>query len=257
MEELSKIIESFDKIKFTYTDTCELLNNIKEKISYIGNVYINLVKTHVIKEYNFGLDSFHFQNKLIEIEYNNNCNLLNTIVNRFYCEYYKLYKFIEQYMINELKLDDKIIVNKKIPVYKDLDKNINYDFLLTIELQLTIVKYINELNCHLSVKNSELNADTVQSKIGIHIENILNYQHYSNTLLQEKIMMYIRYLDALNKQHTKYINRLFENSKLLINSINEDIIINKVKEEPIKLEIISNLEEPIVIVEKDTSSIEY
>jgi len=240
------IIEHFERIKETHINIQSIFNNINDKLSYLNGLYLSIVKTHSLKEYTFGLDSFHFQHKFIEVEHNNNNNLLKIISNRFYCEYYKLYKYVEQYIVNELHLNDKIIKHVNFPVYKDLDKNANYDFTLTIDVQHTIVKYINELSTHLSLKVKDLNDNTIQSKIGIHIENIINYQQYSNALIHERMMMFIRYLDALNKQHTKYINRLYNNSKTLLDQINEDIIISNTDdvEEP------NVVEEPIVVEEK-------
>lgn len=259
------IIEHFERIKETHINIRSIFNDINDKLTYLNGLYLNIVKTHSLKEYTFGLDSFHFQHKFIEVEHNNNNNLLKTISNRFYCEYYKLYKYVEQYIVNELHLNDKIIKHVNFPVYKDLDKNVNYDFNLTIDVQQTIVKYINELSTHLSLKVKDLNDNTIQSKIGIHIENIINYQQYSNALINERMMMFIRYLDALNKQHTKYINRLYNNSKTLLNQINEDIIISNtdaveesnVVKEPIVVEeeVAKKEEEPVIVVEEEVAII--
>jgi hypothetical protein len=262
------IIEHFERIKETHINICSIFNDINDKLAYLNGLYLNIVKTHSLKEYTFGLDSFHFQHKFIEVEHNNNNNLLKIISNRFYCEYYKLYKYVEHYIVNELHLNDKIIKHVNFPVYKDLDKNANYDFSLTIDVQQTIVKYINELSTHLSLKVKDLNDNTIQSKIGIHIENIINYQQYSNALIHERMMMFIRYLDALNKQHTKYINRLYNNSKTLLDQINEDITIsntddveaeepNVVVEEPVaKEEAVIVVEEPVIIVEESVIIVE-
>ena len=95
---------------------------------------------------------------------------------------------------------------------------------MTIEIQRNIVKYITDLCDYLRIRNIELKDNTKHSKLGINIENIVNYQHFSNVLLHERIMMFVRYMEALNKHHTKYINRLFVNSKSMIDAVNEDIM---------------------------------
>ena len=55
----------------------------------LTNLYKDLVKTHVDKNYRLGIDSFHFQNKLMQMEYDNMKNISGFIDNRIYCEYYK------------------------------------------------------------------------------------------------------------------------------------------------------------------------
>ena len=71
----------------------------------------------------FGLDSFHFQGKLIDIEYEDIQRLYSAITNRIYCEYFKLYKIIVQYILDniiEQKIIDLFHVNKSYTIYKDL-----------------------------------------------------------------------------------------------------------------------------------------
>jgi hypothetical protein len=214
-------------------NVCNIFQEIKKKIADLSKMYMDVVKNHGIKEYTFGLDAFHFQSKLIEHEYENMQKLLNTITNRFYCEYYKLYKIILEYVHTELKLNINITSKVVFPAYKDLEKHINYDFSLTVEIQSMSVKYINALNDYLQSKNKELYINsTRQSKCGINIDHIVHYQSYTNALIAEQIRMFIRYMDALNKHHTKYINRLYNVSKHLLDDVNADITTTELVFEP-------------------------
>jgi hypothetical protein len=227
MNELTAIIENFEYIKTMRSKIASIFQDVTQKIGYLNKIYADIVKIHSMKEYTFGLDSFYFQTRLIELENENLSKMLNILTNRFYCEYYKLHKIIEEYInneINDVKLNDKFLNKKVFPVYKDLDKNSNYDFNLTIEIQRNIVKYITDLCDYLRIRNIELKDNTKHSKLGINIENIVNYQHFSNALLHERITMFVRYVEALNKHHTKYINRLFVSSKSMIDAVNEDIM---------------------------------
>ena len=227
MNELNAIIEHFEHIKTMRSKVCSIFQDVKHKLDYLNKIYTDIVKNHSMKEYTFGLDSFYFQTRLIEIEYDNMNKILNILTNRFYCEYYKLYKIIEDYIVNDIndvKLNDKFSHKKVFPMYKDLDKNTNYDFNMTIEIQRTIVKYINDLGDYLRIKLIEQKDNTQHSKLGINIENIVNYQQFSNALIHERITMFVRYLETLNKHHTKYINRLFISCKSMIDAVNEDIM---------------------------------
>jgi len=225
---LAKVVSDFSIIQNTRANVCRIFQDINKKIVDLNKIYMDIVKKHVVKEYTFGLDAFHFQSKLIEQEYENMQKLLNIITNRVYCEYYKLYKIIIEYAHNEIKLNMNIANKTVFPVYKDLEKNINYDFGFTVEIQSVIVRYINAINNYLLTKNKELSINnTRQSKCGINIEHIVHYQSYTNALIAEQIMMFIRYMDALNKHHTKYITRLYTISKHLLDDVNADITTNE------------------------------
>ena len=230
---LAKVVEDFTNIQTTRANVCMIIQELNQKLIDLNDIYIDVVNTHPMKEYTFGLDAFHFQRKLIEYEGENIQKLLTIVTNRFYCEYYKLYKIVMDYLINETKLNlhithkDVVVDNKVFPVYKDLDKNINYDFALTVDIQALIVKYITVLNDYLVIKNKELDVNnTRQVKCGINIEHITHYQSYTNALITERIMLYIHYMETLNKHHTTYITRLYTISKDLMDDVNRAILAN-------------------------------
>jgi len=221
------VITDFAHIRTIRLNTCTIFQDIKQKLLELNKIYMDIVKNHAVKEYTFGLDAFHFQSKLIEYEYENMQKLLNIITNRCYCEYYKLYKIISDYVHNEIKITVNLTNKNTFPIYKDLDKNINYDFGLTIEIQAIIIKYITAVDEYLQVKNKELKINNArQYKCGINIEHIVHYQSFTSALISEQIMMFIRYMDALNKHHTKYITRIYTISKALIDDMNSTITTN-------------------------------
>ena len=90
------------------------------------------IKDHKQYVYLFGLDSFHFQGKIIDIEYDDMKRLYYAITNRIYCEYFKLYKIVVEYIIENItddkKLLDLVSVNNNFPIYKDLEPFKQYNF---------------------------------------------------------------------------------------------------------------------------------
>ena len=56
------------------------------------------IKDHKQYVYLFGLDSFHFQSKLLVIENEDLMRLYSIIINRMYCEFFKLYKLMADYI---------------------------------------------------------------------------------------------------------------------------------------------------------------
>ena len=90
---ITKITLGFDKIKQLRNDLTNILSEIDIKINALTHIYTDMIKTHVDdKNYTIGLDSFYFQNKLIQMEYDSMKSIFNFIDNRVYCEYYKLLK---------------------------------------------------------------------------------------------------------------------------------------------------------------------
>ena len=230
MNDTVAIKREFEKMKIIRGNIRKIFTEIEEKINTLKIIYLELVNTHQDNAYIFGIDSFHFQNKMIETEYNYICNTFVAIDNRIYCEYYKLYKLIQDYIKTEIN-DQQFIskcqsLNKKFPIFKDLDHTRNYEFAITMDLHQTIMQVINELGEFLTNKQNKLNEDNKQYKKGLYIDNMINTINYTNAILIERINMFINFMEAFNKHHTKYFNRLLSKSKHTIDIINEDIHIN-------------------------------
>jgi hypothetical protein len=220
----------FNYIKELRSNINDIFLEIKEKLNALDKIYIELINTHKNIDYTFGIDSFYFQNKLIEIEYDNMKSIFNIINNRIYCEYYKLYKMIYTYIAAELKdtiLIEKLRQKKIYPIYKDLEPLKTYSFDLIIDIQRNIIETIEFLFNYLTSKESELRTVCTTSEIGINIENLVNFQTYSNTLLNEKINIFCKYLNVFHKHHNKYFSRLLIKCKMMIGIVNEDIHLKK------------------------------
>ena len=231
MEGIKQIKVDFDTLTTLRSDILELFNENTSNISKINKIYIETVKTHHSKEHLFGLDSFLFQNKMFEMEHENMRKVFNYINNRMYCEYYKVYKYIHDYVVNDIKYSKIIekLAHHNYPVYKDLEPTNLYDFDTVRDMYSTIIETINDLYEYLNLKNTKMVNDKEQIIMGINIDNIVNSEHFSNILLSERITMYIKYLEVINKHHTKYISRLIRKCKLAIEIFNEDIQIKHIK----------------------------
>jgi len=232
MESIKQLNVQFDTLHTYRNDILELFTEITSNISKINKIYVDLVKTHHNKEHLFGLDSFLFQNKLFEMDYENMRKVFNSIENRMYCEYYKVYKYIHDYVVNNIKYSKIIekLAHNNYPVYKDLESSKVYDFETLKDMYSTILDTINELNEYLNFKNTKMINDKEQINMGIHIDNIVNSEQFINILLNERTTMYIKYLEGINKHHTKYISRLILKCKLMIELFNEDIQIKQIKQ---------------------------
>ena len=140
-----------NELKINFTKILDLKNeNVKTfgileaKICKLKEFYSEFVKNNKNNLFIFGLDSFHFQGKLIDIEYEDIQRLYSAITNRIYCEYFKLYKIIVQYILDniiEQKIIDLVHVNNSYPIYKDLEPFKKYDFEVIQSIHEFIIEF--------------------------------------------------------------------------------------------------------------------
>ena len=140
--------KNFQTVKQLRINLNNIFIEIDEKIKILNEIYNEVVKCHTDKNYTIGLDSFYFQNKLLQLEYVNMQGVFNFIDNRIYCEYYKLHRMLFDFINHEIKektiVDKLLISHKKYPMYKDLEPTKIYDFNVTIEIKNTIQHSIKE-----------------------------------------------------------------------------------------------------------------
>jgi hypothetical protein len=218
---------NFEIITSMRSEINRIFGEIDNKLKILNALHTDLVKTHLDSNYRFGLDSFHFQNRLIQIENDNMKSLFCYIDNRIYCEYYKLYRIICEYIssgLNDKNFSDKLVaLHKKFPIYKDLEPTKIYDFNITHEISSSINYYISELQTYINLKKQELAVEQTKANSGINIHNLINEHEYKISLLEEKTNMFLRYLNTFHIHHTKYFDRLTSKLRLTNTIVNEDI----------------------------------
>ena len=230
MTELLKIKKDFNIVKNSRDDIINIFQTLKSKMDTLKNLYKTMIITHKQSQYTFGIDSFYFQNKLLEMECDNMNKIFNAIDNRMYCEYYKLHMIIQDFINKEVDdeiLRNKITIRKKYPPYKNLEPLKVYGFNLVKEIQELTINTIIELESYRLAKDNELENDNTQSVLGLNIGNLVNSYRYSNAVLKEKIRMFSGYLETFHEHHTKYLYRLSVQLKLILKIINEDIRIKQ------------------------------
>ena len=224
--DLNPIKQNFAEVQELRTDLFVVLEQMQGFIVTLHKVYGDLVKTHDVKSYTLGLDSLHFQHKVLEMDYESLKKSVMAVENRMYCEYYKLYKMVQAYVATDLKdgmchLTDKI--KKPFPVYKDLEPFKAYNFALTIELQETIGQIVDEMSAFYRFREKEIDADASHADKGINVDNMVTAERFSNQLISERIHLFMRYLNVFNKQHVQYFHNLLAKSKIILQLMNHDI----------------------------------
>jgi len=223
---LNNLKQDFTQIVDLKNENLKTFSMLLEKIKKLKEYYADFIKNNKQNLFMFGLDSFHFQGKLIDIEYDDMQRLFNAITNRIYCEYYKLCKIIVEYIqtnINEKKILELTQMNFNFPVYKDLEPFKKYDFDHVINLHEHILVLLNAMHGYLLHKEHELRIHQMKNNIGLNIDNFVFTFQYNNMMTQQKLVLYITYIEYFHKLHTKYLKRFTTKLQLMFSQITNDI----------------------------------
>ena len=200
----------------------ELLKNKMDKLKILHSDFIKNSKSQLFV---FGLDSFHFQSKLIDLEYDDMNRMFLAINNRMYCEYFKLYKIIVSY-ISENISDKKImeiIKGNNFPIYKDLEPFKEYKFDTILEIHENILNLLNSIISIINNRENELSLHKTKQLIGLNIDNFVNSFNFEIVVMKEKINLFLTYIEFFHKLHAKYLTRFTNKIHLMLTHINSDI----------------------------------
>ena len=220
------------KLKGEFNNIISIRNTVKNifdilqvRIDKLKMFYAEFIQSSKNDMFVFGLDSFRFQSRLIDIEYDDMKRLFLAINNRMYCEYFKLHKIIVEYIltnIDDKKITDIVKVNN-YPVYKDLEPYKEYKFETILDIHENILNLLNILMGSLSNKENELSIHKTKQRIGLNIDNFITTFSFNIIVLREKIIMFITYIEFFHKMHTKYLTRFSNKIQLMHTHINNDI----------------------------------
>ena len=180
------------KVKSEFNHIINIRNTVKNifdilqtRIDKLKIFYAEFVKKRKSELFVFGLDSFQFQNKLIDIEYDDMKRLFLAINNRMYCEYFKLHKIIVEYIlknIDDKKITDIVKINN-YPIYKDLEPYKDYKFETILDIHENILNLLNILMSNLSNKENELAIHKTKQNIGLNIDNFITSFNFNIIVL--------------------------------------------------------------------------
>ena len=219
-------------LKNDFNNLINIRNNVKNifeilqlRIDKLKLLYSEFIQNNKNQVFVFGLDSFHFQSKLIDVEYDDTKRLFMAIGNRMYCEYFKLNKIIIEYILNNIndKKITEIIQINNYPIYKDLEPFKEYKFETLMDIHENILKMITVLVSELNNKENELTIHKTKQHIGLNIDNFVTTFNFNNNVMKEKITMFITYIEFFHKLHKKYLKRFSNKIQLIYTDINNDI----------------------------------
>ena len=219
------------KLKSDFNNIINIRNTVKNifdilqvRTDRLRQIYSEFIQTNKTELFVFGLDSFHFQSKLIDIEYQDMKRLFLAINNRMYCEYFKLHKIIVEYIAKNVKdsKSDLIKINA-YPTYRDLEPFKEYKFEVILDIHENILNLLGVLISILNNKENELSIHKTKQNIGLNIDNFITSFNFNISVMREKIIMFITYVEFFHKMHSKYLKRFSNKIQLMYTHITNDI----------------------------------
>jgi hypothetical protein len=240
-DKLTQIKTTFIKIIEWKMENEKKISLLDTKIVKLKGMYNEFIKNNKETLCVFGLDSLYFQGKIIDIEYDDVKRLFSAIINRMYCEFFKLYKIVVDYIktnIKDKKLLELVNIHNQFPVYKDLEPFKIYDFDVVQSIHDVIVELLYALHNYFTIKDRELEKYKAKNKIGFNIDNFVNTVYFNNIMLREKITLFINYLEFFHRLNIKYLSRYYHKLDMMVNQINTDIRFEEKNDENATYEII-------------------
>ena len=223
---LEQLKKNFIVIRDIRNKVTNLFQILGDHLIKLKQTYSEFVKMNKDNLFVFGLDSFQFQSKLIDIEFGDMKRLFLVINNRMYCEYYKLYKIIAEYIkenINDRKSLDIVKLVNSFPVYKDLEPFKQYNFETIQEVHDNIILLLYGINEFILNKDNELQCHLKKQSIGLNINNFVNTFNYNIVIVKEKGTLFISYIDFFHSLHTKHLQRFAMKMNLMYTQLTNDI----------------------------------
>ena len=224
------IEKKFDEIKTIRLSIKNTFKMLTEKHTEIKEQYKKYIDSNKKNEL---LDSFYFQIKIMNYEYENTENLYHMIDNRMYCDYYKLFIIVYNYFKTQFKEEksEMIIKNSKYPVYKDLDQLKRYDFDTVNDIHQDIIRLIDYITKIINQNSDEIKAHQIKVSNGLNIDNYIFNLEYNNNLIVNNVSLYRKYLSAYHKYHSSFLSNLNSKLNLILEQLKNDVNFT----EPIKI----------------------
>ena len=196
-QNLEQLKQNFVIIKDIRNKVTTVFQILETHLTKLKQTYSEFVLNNKQHLFVFGLDSFQFQSKIIDIEYGDMKRLFLAINNRMYCEYYKLYKIISDYVKNNIsdkKILDIVKMPNVFPVYKDLEPYKQYDFETIQDIHENIILLLYGIDDFIVNKENELHIHQKKQSTGLNINNFVTTFNYNILMFKEKGLLFISYM---------------------------------------------------------------
>jgi len=202
---LNKLLLDFEEIQRIIKEIDLSKQILSDKNTEFKTMYTELIKTNNKTIFIFCLDSLFFQYKSCMMDLDAFDTNRKFIMNRMYCDYYKLYHLI----ISEL--NEKCILNvesKAYPQYKNLEILHEYNINTIINIHSDILEILYKLYEKMKQKYDALQKH-IETKSLLYVSNFLNTLKYESRVLDNQIILYMNYLSFFHFSQNKMLIKLY------------------------------------------------
>jgi hypothetical protein len=222
---------SFKKLHYNFEGIISIIKEINlskiilsEKNIEFRTMYTELVKTNNTKIFLFCLDSLYLQYKSLMMDLESFENNRKFIMNRMYCDYYKLYHLIIS-EVNEKNIFT--IESKTYPPYKNLEILYEYNIDTIINIHSDILDILYKIYEKIRINDSSL-QNHIDTNSVLYISNFLNTLKYENGLLDNHLMLYINYVSFFHFSQKKMLVKLYSKMSDFNRDIDEYMGFNRI-----------------------------
>jgi hypothetical protein len=244
-DRLAVLKNTFGEIVDAKENNAHILKQLDTRIQHIKKIYSDFIHANREQLFVFTLDSFHFQGKLVDLEFEDMNRMFLSIVNRMYCDYYKLFKIIIEYVkenVPDKKLTELIRVHDNYPVYKDLEPFKQYEFQQIQSIHEILLVILTYLQTFIANKEHDLKVYQTKNQIGLHIDSFVNTFSFNTFVMNQKAILFVTYIEFFHKSHQKYLKRFTMKLNLMLSQLNNDIKIDSPTEaKTVKKDMLADL----------------
>jgi hypothetical protein len=217
--EFDEIIEKRNIIKEKY-------KMLEGKLTIMKAKYSSLIQNNQKKMFIYCLDSFFFQYKILLLELEHYEQVIKSVSNRMYGDYYKLFMVIIE-KCKETAFEIEGLNNmENIPSYKDVDANVEYKIDDLLKLHNNILAVLKQLATYYEKRNTELKSQDESSDIGFSITSFLDTLGYENRLIYEQINLYNSYLQFYHSSQNGYLDKTLAKMETFAGDIDKEVLVN-------------------------------
>ena len=240
-----KIKNNFSKITDYETNIDNLLNKLGQKSIYLKYTYEQLLKENTTIDV-ITTDSFAFQNNILVIKIENNRTIYKKLSNQIYNDYYKLIRYIVQYVNTYIKLSERTTLDEAVLNISKLVENIEpykintlseiYSIKNSQQINDTIIDILETLNKNYKKQEERIKIREKKLNVGINIENYIDNIKHNNETLRHHIQLFNQFLSKYNSYHIKYLSTLQTEINNLYNNISQEIDFNNINFDKINID---------------------
>jgi hypothetical protein len=128
--------------------------------------------------------------------------------------------------VKDKKVIDIVTSNNNFPMYKDLEPYKQYGSETISQLHDIVLLLFSGLKNVLDKKEEELRMHKLKNDIGLNIDNFIQTFQFDNIVLEQKLSLFISYMEFFHKMHIKYLKRFTSKMNLFSSQIDHDIKID-------------------------------